>query len=74
MDDLRLSAALCDAALLRERLGLHADSAHLCHWLLGVLDRWTRDLGLEEAKEHPELVNLYLEVREAEGRGVDGPL
>jgi hypothetical protein len=51
-----------DAALLRERLGLYDDAASLGESACRVLASWTCDLGLNEAKESPELVNLYMQV------------
>jgi hypothetical protein len=69
IEGLPLATALVDAALLRERLGLYEDAASLGEYSCQVLARWSADLGLNEAKDSPELVNLYMQVGASGGEG-----
>ena len=44
---------------LRCRLGFRKTSSDVDRSALAVLRFWTHEMGLHEAKEHPELVNIY---------------
>lgn len=57
--DLRTAAALSATAALRDRLGLRADAANLAGRAAGLLSDWVSQLGLSEAQDHPELINVY---------------
>jgi len=59
VEDPRAAAALVGAAALRDRLGLRADAAALASQAAGLLKAWVSELGLSEAQDHPEQINVY---------------
>ncbi|KAG1679321.1 hypothetical protein FOA52_009353 [Chlamydomonas sp. UWO 241] len=57
--DPRVSSLLLDAAAARDDLGLRGDAERLAQAATAMLEEWCSSLGLNEAREHAELINVY---------------